>query len=147
MTELIDREIILAVHKACKTARKNEYIYQCYDDDLRGACAIASFGVWEKFILLGKDCKINFGKFKNRDHCWVSANKIIYDPTHCQFNSEWPIFIGQSKEYKLKFSDDKAIKYIWKWKEQSPAHFYFEKKKKNCKLNCKESLIDGEYVF
>lgn len=136
-----------AIHQACKQASKDEVIFQVFGSDLCGACAIASFGLWEKLILEGYWPDLVFGQYHNRDHCWVTLDGCVYDPTHCQFGSP-NVFANKAlKTFKPCFTNKDAVDYLWLWKEQSPKHYYFEwGNHGKCRLRYHDSLLEISHI-
>ena len=140
---IVYTKIIKAVHFACLSSLKDENIIEIISSNLTGACAIASFGVYEKLILKGYFPDFVYGTYNGKDHCWVVADETILDATYLQFDSSNPIFIGKSKKYKPCLTNKDAIDYLWLWGPQSPKHYYFKWiNDSKCKLHYNDSLLE-----
>lgn len=134
-----------------KARSKNLLVGNVYDSNLSGACAIGSFGLWEKAQLSGyKDVDFVFGCFKQKskmlDHCWVIYKNKIIDPTHYQFDplsKKAKIFDIQNEKFKSKIVGHKAIDYALTWLQgQSPLNYEFIWKPRSCELQPTDYFYD-----
>lgn len=69
--------------------------FRFFDEDFCGACAVASYMLYEAARLRG----IQLEYVGVMDHFWCELNGKVIDPTYSQFDSDKPIYIGKPKGY------------------------------------------------
>lgn len=125
-------KLTLATHDACLKILEDEFLSRRFDKNLAGACAVASYSLWEKLLFLKYDVSLVVGKFEvcgdKLNHCWLQADQLIIDPTYSQFGFQKKILISDDVKITHRFIkkhvNRKAVNDLKKWCMDENPNFY-----------------------
>jgi hypothetical protein len=112
----------LSIHTECLNLHKSHPRW--FSENLNGACAIASFALYEFLQKQSLKCKFILGKYIDNTHCWVELENQIIDLTATQFGSEHKVYTPiKDDNYCPQYYNKFALNIVRGWSYHSPYKY------------------------
>lgn len=112
----MNEEIVRSLAHLVREEIKSENVFS---DDLKGACARASYLLQKALELNGIKVVFVLGQYSDEpkfgwDHCWVEIDHFIVDITATQFKIDDEVYICQKydKRYRLHHVNEEAVRIV-----------------------------------
>lgn len=118
------KDVGLNIHTECEALHKKNPLW--IGEDLNGACAIASYSLYEFLKNNNLNSKFVLGTYNDIKHCWVELDKQIIDLTATQFGSIHKVYTPlKDSNYYPQFYNKFALNIVRGWGDQSPFKYSY----------------------